>query len=215
MGHSQPIRKNIHLAGTALGIPDKLYFRIGEVARLCDVPTYVLRFWESEFPQLKPNKGGTGQRLYRRGDVEIALRVKELLKGEGYTISGARQMLKSELRQKQAALSLLAAEVPDASQWRSVRRELAEIAAMLSRPIGETAIAPKFPSKSRLQSANGSQTVASRRGRDRASMLDSMVPAAPSATVAPALPRGAERNATGGLLFDTLVEPPDREGDRP
>ena len=59
-------------------IPDKLYFRIGEVARLCSVAPYVLRFWETEFTQLRPNKSGTGQRLYRRRDVEMALRVKRL-----------------------------------------------------------------------------------------------------------------------------------------
>ncbi len=62
------------------------------MARLCDVPAYVLRFWESEFPQLKPNKGGTGQRLYRRRDVEMALHIKRLLYDEGYTIPGARQV---------------------------------------------------------------------------------------------------------------------------
>ena len=84
--------------GRAREIPDKLYFRIGEVARLCEVPAYVLRFWEGEFPQLKPNKGGTGQRLYRRRDVEMALRIKTLLYDEGYTIPGARQAFKSELR---------------------------------------------------------------------------------------------------------------------
>lgn len=84
-------------------IPDKLYFRIGEVAKLCGVAPYVLRFWESEFPQLKPNKGGTGQRLYRRRDVEMAIRVKTLLHDEGYTIAGARQSLKSELRPKEVA----------------------------------------------------------------------------------------------------------------
>ena len=56
-------------------IPDKLYFRIGEVARLCGVETYVLRFWETEFPQMRPNKSGTGQRLYRKRDVELAMRV--------------------------------------------------------------------------------------------------------------------------------------------
>ena len=72
-------------------IPDKLYFRLGDVARLCEVPTYVLRFWETEFPQLKPNKGGTGQRLYRRRDVELALRIKSLLYDQGYTIPGARR----------------------------------------------------------------------------------------------------------------------------
>ena len=84
-------------------IPDKLYFRIGEVARLCSVAPYVLRFWETEFTQLKPNKSGTGQRLYRRRDVEMALRIKRLLYDEGYTIPGARQALQAENRSKRAA----------------------------------------------------------------------------------------------------------------
>jgi DNA-binding transcriptional MerR regulator len=83
----------------ATAIPDKLYFRIGEVAKLCKVEAYVLRFWESEFPQLRPNKSGTGQRLYRKRDVEMALQVKRLLHEEGYTIAGARQLLQSEGRE--------------------------------------------------------------------------------------------------------------------
>jgi DNA-binding transcriptional MerR regulator len=74
-------------------IPDRLYFKIGDVARICHVETYVLRFWETQFPQLKPNKSGTGQRLYRRNDVELAIRIKQLVHGEGYTIAGARQAL--------------------------------------------------------------------------------------------------------------------------
>jgi DNA-binding transcriptional MerR regulator len=84
-------------------IPDKLYFRIGEVAKLCQVQAYVLRFWESEFPQLKPNKSGTGQRLYRKRDVEMALQVKRLLHEEGYTIAGARHVLQSEGREAKKA----------------------------------------------------------------------------------------------------------------
>src|SRR5579872_4123194 len=79
-------------------IPDKLYFRIGEVADLCRLPAYVLRFWETEFPQLKPVKGSTGQRMYRRKDVEAVLQIKRLLYEEGFTISGARQHLKGEDR---------------------------------------------------------------------------------------------------------------------
>lgn len=74
-------------------IPDRLYFKIGDVARICEVETYVLRFWETQFPQLKPNKSGTGQRLYRRRDVELALEIKRLVHAEGYTLSGARQVL--------------------------------------------------------------------------------------------------------------------------
>jgi DNA-binding transcriptional MerR regulator len=74
-------------------IPDRLYFKIGDVARICDLETYVLRFWESQFPQLNPNKSGTGQRLYRRRDVELILEIKRLVHAEGYTVSGARQVL--------------------------------------------------------------------------------------------------------------------------
>src|SRR5579863_8524128 len=77
----------------ATAIPDRLYFKIGDVARICKVETYVLRFWETQFPQLKPNKSGTGQRLYRRRDVEMALEIKRLVHGEGYTLMGARHAL--------------------------------------------------------------------------------------------------------------------------
>jgi DNA-binding transcriptional MerR regulator len=73
------------------------------VARLCDIPAYVLRFWETEFPQLKPNKGGTGQRLYRKRDVEMALRIKSLLYDKGYTIPGARQVFKSDAKVREAS----------------------------------------------------------------------------------------------------------------
>lgn len=79
-------------------IPDRLYFKIGDVARICDVETYVLRFWESQFPQLKPNKSGTGQRLYRRRDVELVLEIKRLVHAEGYTLAGARQVLEQSHR---------------------------------------------------------------------------------------------------------------------
>src|ERR1700694_4574523 len=79
-------------------IPDKLYFRIGEVATLCRLPAYVLRFWESEFPQLKPVKSSTGQRMYRRRDVESVLHIKQLLYEQGFTIVGARQQLRSETK---------------------------------------------------------------------------------------------------------------------
>ncbi len=136
MAHQSPIRTERGLRGT--GIPDKLYFRIGEVARLCDVPAYVLRFWESEFPQLKPNKGGSGQRLFRRRDVEMALRIKCLLYDEGYTIPGARQLLKAEQKQKdpQLLLSSEAAIDPRSQQLEELRDQLGELLAVLSRPVG-------------------------------------------------------------------------------
>lgn len=125
---------------TGSEIPDKLYFRIGEVARLCDVPPYVLRFWESEFPQLKPNKGGTGQRLYRRRDVENALRIKKLLYDEGYTIAGARQIFKTDVKQSPLPLPVR----PDAdkpvnrAKLQHLKNELEEIARLLSRPVPGT-----------------------------------------------------------------------------
>src|ERR1700691_2721337 len=77
-------------------IPDKLYFRIGEVADLLGVEPYVLRYWESEFPKLAPKKSGTGHRLYRRKDVELLLKIKHLLYEKRYTIEGARQSLYHE-----------------------------------------------------------------------------------------------------------------------
>jgi DNA-binding transcriptional MerR regulator len=122
-------------------IPDKLYFRIGEVARLCSVAPYVLRFWESEFSQLKPNKSGTGQRLYRRRDVEMALRVKRLLYDEGYTIAGARQAIQAETRSKRSGQPEL--PLPQQQQQvqrtearlHKVRKELREILSLLSVPV--------------------------------------------------------------------------------
>jgi len=142
MAQHQSIRKNTPASGS--DIPDKLYFRIGEVARLCDVPAYVLRFWESEFPQLKPHKGGTGQRLYRRRDVEMALRIKSLLYNEGYTIPGARQVFKAELKQKEPQLALIdngAANI-DTRQLRKLQKDLRDLQALLSKPAVRAAVHP-------------------------------------------------------------------------
>lgn len=129
-------------------IPDRLYFKIGDVARICGVETYVLRFWETQFPQLKPNKSGTGQRLYRRHDVELALKIKHLVHTEGYTIPGARQALEQGHRRgaRQAAQldpqSRLPRPASNSAQTRDnaavtiahVRAELREIAGLLSAP---------------------------------------------------------------------------------
>ena len=76
-------------------IPDKEYFRIGEVAEMAGVEPYVLRFWETEFPRLRPSKGRTSQRVYSRRDVGLVLRIRDLLYEEGYTIEGARRRLRS------------------------------------------------------------------------------------------------------------------------
>ena len=153
MGSHQPIRKIV-----TPEIPDKLYFRIGDVAKLCDVPAYVLRFWETEFPQLKPNKGGTGQRLYRKRDVEMALRIKSLLYDQGYTIPGARLVFKSDAKTgspesiaADPALEPRPIEVrPPISgthrenQLQSLRNEMNALLGILSRPI--PSFAPAAPS---------------------------------------------------------------------
>jgi DNA-binding transcriptional MerR regulator len=83
---------------TAKAIPDKLFFKIGEVCDLVGVQAHVLRYWESEFPTLQPQKNRAGQRTYRRKDVEMALRIKELLYDEGFTIAGAKRKLAGEGR---------------------------------------------------------------------------------------------------------------------
>ena len=82
----------------AVAIPEKLFFKIGEVCELTGVQAHVLRYWESEFPMLAPQKNRAGQRTYRKRDVEMALRIKELLYDDQYTIAGAKKKLSSELR---------------------------------------------------------------------------------------------------------------------
>jgi len=141
-------RKPAHRAPDA-PIPDKLYFRIGEVAKLCGVQAYVLRFWESEFSVLRPNKSGTGQRLYRRRDVETALRIRHLLYEEGYTIPGARTALKQESRQnaavaaeekgKQQPLQFATEErSPAELQLDKLRQDLRSLLLQLSGPPSNT-----------------------------------------------------------------------------
>jgi DNA-binding transcriptional MerR regulator len=114
-------------------IPDKLYFRIGEVARLCRLPAYVLRFWETEFPMLKPVKSSTGQRMYRQRDVENVLRIKQLLYEEGFTIAGARQHLRQETKpaKQQAGLPFPRKDSPQS--LKKVRQGLQEILGILDK----------------------------------------------------------------------------------
>jgi len=107
-------------------IPDKLYFRIGEVAELCRLPAYVLRFWETEFPQLKPVKSSTGQRMYRRRDVESVVRIKKLLYEDGFTIAGARAQLREESRPERNQ-SALPFPTPATTNVAYLRNELQQI----------------------------------------------------------------------------------------
>lgn len=113
-------------------IPDKLYFRIGEVAKLSKLPAYVLRFWETEFPQLRPSKSDTGQRMYRRREVELVLRIKQLLYSEGFTIAGARERLKADSKPAKTQTTLPFPQTSSSDRLREVRRGLKEILVMLS-----------------------------------------------------------------------------------
>src|SRR6516225_2906517 len=113
-------------------IPDKLYFKIGEVSELLGVEAYVLRYWESEFPVLSPKKSGTGHRLYRRKDVELLLRIKHLLYEKRFTIEGARQSLQSEARaSKPRAQKRGQAELFEENPLTDIRKEFAEILELL------------------------------------------------------------------------------------
>jgi DNA-binding transcriptional MerR regulator len=122
-------------------IPDKLYFRIGDVSRLAGVKAYVLRYWESEFPTIAPKKSGTGQRLYRRKDVELILEIKHLLYEKRFTIEGARKAIENRAKPGPVAkhakpggpmtqANLFGAPVPDLSV---IRRELEDILRLLKK----------------------------------------------------------------------------------
>ena len=113
-------------------IPDKLYFKIGEVSELLGVEPYVLRYWETEFRTLSPKKSGTGHRLYRRKDVELLLRIKHLLYEKRFTIEGARQSLQATARApKPRVTKRVQQELFTEDPLPEIRRELADILQIL------------------------------------------------------------------------------------
>jgi DNA-binding transcriptional MerR regulator len=115
-------------------IPDKLFFRIGEVSQLVGVEPYVLRYWESEFPGLSPKKSSTGQRMFRRKDVELLLNIKHLLYDEKFTIEGARKALRAA-KAEPVAVAIPARQeelFPAADPLLVIRRELADILKLLT-----------------------------------------------------------------------------------
>ena len=117
-------------------IPERVYFRIGEVSSLVGVDTHVLRYWESEFKVIKPRRAKSKQRLYRKKDVENLLRIRALLHDEGYTIAGARRLLKSPGRKKSFASKKLLAKKPNSDQNHldEIKQELEEILQQISSP---------------------------------------------------------------------------------
>lgn len=106
-------------------VPNKQYFRIGEVSRIVDVPAYVLRFWESEFPRIKPRRTAKGQRMYHRKDLDLILEIKALLYDQKFTIKGARQYLKDIKTQQPPNTAA------DADTIALIRSELQEIRNLL------------------------------------------------------------------------------------
>ena len=105
-------------------LPDKLFFKVGEVSTIAGVPAYVLRFWETEFNRIKPKRTPSGQRLYRKNDVELILQIKHLLYDKKFTIPGARQHLKAGAQKT--------ARPPDTLTLNEIRRELEAIQKILS-----------------------------------------------------------------------------------
>ena len=96
---------------TLVNIPDKLYFRIGEVSKIAKIPAYVLRFWEGEFPRIRPKRTDAGQRLYSRADIELILKIKTLLYEKKFTIQGARQHLSTRSRKNVTSEKQLLADL--------------------------------------------------------------------------------------------------------
>ena len=113
-------------------IPAKRYFTIGEVSELCDVKPHVLRYWETEFPSLKPVKRRGNRRYYQRADVMMVRQIRGLLYEQGYTISGARLRLEGD-QGKAVAAAAASATSPAQDSLRSLRIELEQIAALLKR----------------------------------------------------------------------------------
>jgi DNA-binding transcriptional MerR regulator len=122
-------------------VPNKLFFKIGEVCEITDTQPYVLRYWESEFPALAPAKNSSGQRIYRRRDIDTVLRIKQLLYEEGFTIAGAKKRLESELAGRvdtpippgaEAAAGIVADD-SGRTALRQVRDQLREILTLLDR----------------------------------------------------------------------------------
>ncbi len=113
-------------------IPDKLYFKIGEVAKLANVPTHVLRYWESEFSGICPKRANSKQRLYRRQDVELILNIKSLLHEQGYTIAGARKLLERGLTSPPAVAEIKPVAAGVANTLQTIKQELKELQHLLT-----------------------------------------------------------------------------------
>jgi len=122
----------IEVTPTDVAIPDKLYYRIGEVSELTRTKAFVLRYWETEFSSLRPVKGKSGHRLYRRKDVDLVFQIRRLLYEKGFTIEGARRYLASEGKNPAEQKHLFQSPL-NAAELKEIRQEMQTILTMLSR----------------------------------------------------------------------------------
>ncbi len=113
-------------------LPDKIYFKIGEVAEIVGVEPYVLRYWETEFDLLKPSKAPSRHRLYKKRDVELLLEIKRLLYSEGFTIEGARKQLKENKKEEKNQLKLPLSELKYKNALIKIKKELVSLRKLLS-----------------------------------------------------------------------------------
>jgi DNA-binding transcriptional MerR regulator len=139
----------------AISIPEKLFFKIGEVCEITDVQAHVLRYWESEFPMLAPQKNRAGQRTYRKRDVEMVLRIKELLYEDQYTIAGAKKKLSSELRGA-SKLKVVTPEMSAQGTNAAVQQQTPQIVSA-PPPSSENEATPFVPPTLRAEAAESRQ----------------------------------------------------------
>ncbi len=116
--------------------PDKPFFKIGEVSKLADLPTHTIRYWETEFSQIEPDRTKSGQRLYRQSDVEVILKIKDLLHNQGFTTEGARNFLENENSPKPlagASVKSLNVNKNSISVFKQMKKELQELQSLVNK----------------------------------------------------------------------------------
>ena len=167
----------------AVHIPEKLFFKIGEVCDITEVQAHVLRYWESEFPMLAPQKNRAGQRTYRKRDVEMVLRIKELLYEDQYTIAGAKKKLASEIRgasklkvvtpEMAAAAAAEQAETPQQQQQPAAASVSPSFAAQQPTYASDGEVAPREPEYPVTDERRAALRRLREQMRDLLSLLDS------------------------------------------
>ena len=162
-------------------VQKRLYYKIGEACKELGIQTYVLRYWETEFPALAPSKSRSGQRVYSEKELEVIKRIKQLLYEEGYTIAGAKKKLETELvdgglAATEAAEVSTAPEVPAAPAPRAARRKAAASAGVAALPAADTPPALDSDAEERIQTLRAGVEKALQEARELLALLDSKSP---------------------------------------